>query len=188
MMSTRTLRFIHTTTQEVDSGFKVVTTHTIRQSTPGLCEKTSSKASGSLKQPHEVVQSSNNKITVVDSCLQEHGMDIATAVLPALVPPTPPRPPRKHGSRVHRIETSPYPLVGGLKETSGRHWQETGGSLDSSELERPPESSMGYIEPHRLVLKQAAGRSRFANSELTHGKPGILRPYTELSLFVIISA
>jgi hypothetical protein len=161
MMSTRTLRYIHTTTQEVDSSFKVVTAHTTRQSTPGLYEKTSGKASGSLEQTHEVVQSSDDKITVVNSCLQEHGMDTATAVVPALVPPRSPRPPRKHSSQVHRIETSPYPLVGGLKETSGHHWQEKGGSLDSSEFGCPNESSMGYIEPHRLVLKQAAGRSRF---------------------------
>jgi forkhead transcription factor HCM1 len=161
MMSTRTLRYIHTTTQEVDSSFKVVTAHTTRQSTPGLYEKTSGKASGSLEQTHEVVQSSDDKITVVNSCLQEHGMDTATAVVPALVPPRSPRPPRKHNSRVHRIETSPYRLVGGLKETSGHHWQEKGGSLDSSEFGCPNESSMGYIEPHRLVLKQAAGRSRF---------------------------
>jgi hypothetical protein len=160
MMSTRTLRYIHTTTQEVDSSFKVVTAHTTRQSTPGLYEKTSGKASGSLEQTHEVVQSLDDKITVVNSCLQEHGMDTATAVVPALVPPRSPRPPRKHSSQVHRIETSPYPLVGGLKETSGHHWQEKGGSLDSSEFGCPNESSMGYIEPHRLVLKQVVRKRR----------------------------
>lgn len=51
-----------------------------------------------------------------------------------------------------------------MKETSGRHWQETGGNLDTADWN----ARMGLlwatqycIEPYRLVLKQAAGRSRF---------------------------
>lgn len=162
MMSTRTLQYIHTTTQDVGSSFNMATTRATRQSTgaPGICEKTPGGTSGSLEQPHEVILSSDDKITVVVSALQEYVMDAAT-VDPALVPPRSSRPRQKRRSRVHRVETPPYTLVGGLNDTSGGRWQEIDGSLNSGDFVCPNESSIDYIEPHHLVSKQAVGRSRF---------------------------
>lgn len=69
MMSTRTLQHIHTTTQEVDSSFNEAATHATRQTTgaPGICGKTPGGTSSSLEQPHEVILSLDDKITVVVS-------------------------------------------------------------------------------------------------------------------------
>jgi forkhead transcription factor HCM1 len=159
VVSTNLLQYIHATIREVDYSFKVATTHAARQSTgaPGLREKRSSGASES----HEDVQSSDDKITVVDLDLQEHGMDTTTAVVPALVPSRSSRPPQKRSFRVHHIETPPYTIVGDLNDTYGGRWQEIDGRSNSSDFGCLNESSIDYIEPHHLVLKQAAGHSWF---------------------------
>lgn len=169
MMSTRTLQYIHVSTQEVGSSFKLATAHVTGQSTgaPGLCEKTSSGASGSMEQPHKVVQSSDDKTTVVDSDLQEQGMETAT-VVPVPVQPRPSQPPQNRSSsplrlssRVHRIETPPCTLLDGSNDDFGGRRQEIDGSLDNSDYKCSNESSIDHIEPHRLALKPVASRSRF---------------------------
>lgn len=154
MMSRRALQYIHTTTHVVDRSFRVTTSPAIEKSTeaPGLSEKTSSG------QEHpEIVQSPDDRIAVVDSDVEELGMDTA-AVLPALIPS---RSPRCLQKRRSRLATPPYTLVHCSNATPGNCWPENDDTLNGGDFGWLNEPPIKYIEPCRLVLKQAAGRSRF---------------------------